>query len=286
MTRKNIFGLLFAILCISGCISCNKYLLSEKDKVKEKEDVPIETFEAISNIDLSARKNWILIMNFDCIYNYTIDKNIIKATPKDTLSYIYGPYITENEDGQDWIISGLGPYFHFASHSFYSNFISGTDTTLQMNFDQTTEEKLFAADCLSCQYSGKVSTYLSGILVHYNSFLDFKLKNVPESATVMIKSRMPIQPFREKTNPQQYKAIVFSYCGDGYADLYITMTNKIYCIKLTPKINVSEPNSDLYLNSRHYTNPDTYYKFTLSYDKEIDNFSIEDIENKVWSQMP
>lgn len=86
MTRKNIFGLLFAILCISGCISCNKYLLNEKDKVKEKEDVPIETFEAISNIDLSARKNWILIMNFDCIYNYTIDKNIIKATPKDTLS--------------------------------------------------------------------------------------------------------------------------------------------------------------------------------------------------------
>ena len=65
MTRNNIFSLLFTILCISGCISCNKYLLSEKDKEIEKEDIPIEVFEAISNIDLSARKNWILIINYE-----------------------------------------------------------------------------------------------------------------------------------------------------------------------------------------------------------------------------
>lgn len=286
MTRKNIFGLFFAIFCISGCISCNKYLLSEKDKEVEKEDIPIEAFEAVSNIDLSARKNWMLIMNFDCIYNYVIDKNIIKATPKDTLCYIFGPYIIENEEGQDWIIPGLGPLILFTSQSYYSNFISGADSTLQKNFDQTTEEKLLAADCLECEYSGKASTFLSGILVHSHSFLDFELKNVPESATVMIKSRTFIQPFRDKTNPQHYKAIVFSYYGDGHANLCITMNNKIHNIKLTPKINQYDTSNNPYPSNRHYINPDTYYKFTLSYDKETGKFSIEDIENKVWSQMP
>lgn len=286
MTRNNIFGLLFTILCISGCISCNKYLLSEKDKEIEKEDIPIEVFEAISNIDLSARKNWVLIVNYESIYDYAIDKNTLKAIPKDTPCYIWGPNIIENEDGIDWISPGLGPIILFASQNYYANFISYTDTTSTKIFDQTTEDKLLAADCLSCLYSGKVSTHLSDILVHNNCLLDFELKNVPESTTVMVKSRVPIQPFRYKTNPQHYKAIVFSYCGERDAELYITMYDKIHIVKLLPKINRSNLSNDLFPDTYRYTTPDTYYKFTLSYDEEKDVFSIEDAENSVWSQMP
>ena len=64
------------------------------------------------------------------------------------------------------------------------------------------------------------------------------------------------------------------------------MDDKIHIVKLLPKINRSNLSNDLFPDTYRYTTPDTYYKFTLSYDEEKDVFSIEDAENSVWSQMP
>ena len=165
MTRKNVFGLLFIIFCVSGNISCNKYLLSEKDKEEEKENIFIESFEGVSNIDLSNRNNWILTMNYYYIYDYTIDGKRIKSFPKDEPCYIPGSFITEDNSGSPWVGLGSGPLILFASPNYYSEFISGsTDNAPPTFFDQTTEEKLLAADCLSCQYTGKASTVLSDML--------------------------------------------------------------------------------------------------------------------------
>lgn len=109
MTRKNVFGLLFAIFCVSGNISCNKYLLSEKDKEEEKENIFIESFEGVSNVDLSNRNNWILTMNYYYIYDYTIDGKRIKSFPKDEPCYIPGSFITEDNSGSPWVGLGSGP---------------------------------------------------------------------------------------------------------------------------------------------------------------------------------
>lgn len=282
MIQKNIFGLLAAIICISGCISCNKYLLSEKDKEVVKEDILIETFDALSNVDLSKRTDWIMILNYSYIYNYTIDGEMIKAFPRNTPCFIPGLLVNDYNNGSgDWVGPGAGPFVLFASQSFYSDFLNGNHETSSRLFDQSTEEKLLAADCLNCQYTGKASSHLFVNLIHYNGFLDFELKNVPASATVMIESQMPIKPFRDKENPLHYKAIVFANWGDRYSQVHITMEGKLYIIKLVPTINLFDEYSSWGGSS---IKEDTYYKFTLSYDKELDTFTIGDIQNEVWSK--
>lgn len=287
MTRKNVFGLLFAIFCVSGNISCNKYLLSEKDKEEEKENIFIESFEGVSNIDLSNRNNWILTMNYYYIYDYTIDGKRIKSFPKDEPCYIPGSFITEDNSGSPWVGLGSGPLILFASPGYYSEFISGsTDNAPPTFFDQTTEEKLLAADCLSCQYTGKASTVLSDMLIHYNALLDFELKNVPESASVLVENQVLIHPFRDKANLQHYKAIVFAYWGEDNSQVHIAIDDRTYVVKLIPTINLSDDDNGMFLGALRHVKNDTYYKFSLSYDKEKDTFSIEDIENKVWSQIP
>ena len=62
-------------------MSCNKYLLNEKDKEEEKEDIFIEAFDGFTDVDLSKRSNWILAMNYSYIYDYTIDGKMIKSFP-------------------------------------------------------------------------------------------------------------------------------------------------------------------------------------------------------------
>jgi hypothetical protein len=284
MMKKSISVLL--LFCTFICLSCNKYLLNEKDKEEEKEDIFIEAFDGFTDVDLSQRSNWILAMNYSYIYDYTIDGKMIKSFPKDEPCYIPGLFIGTNNNGEDWLAPGAGPFILFASPSFYSNFIYGTSDTASIKiFDQTTEEKLLAADCLYCQYSGKASISISGTLVHYNALLDFELKNVPASATVMLDNQMSIKPFRDKKNPQHYKAIVFAYWGEKYSQVHITMNNKTYIVKLIPHINLPDENSYATPSIFRHIKSDTYYKFTLSFDKDKDTFTIGDIQNEVWSKV-
>lgn len=279
MVRKEIFGLLS--LCAFFCVSCNKYLLSEKDI---KEDIFIESFEAVSDVDLSARSNWVMVMNFIYPYNYKIEGQTIKAYPKDEPCFIPGSYIEDNENGEAFLPFGSGPIIFFASPDYYSEFLSVNIGTTSGKFaDQTTEDRLLAADCLKCQYTGKASSNISGNLIHHNALLDFELKNVPSSATAVIESQGTIQPFRDKKNPQHYKAIVFAYWGEYSAQVHVAMNDKIYIIKLVPTINQVTDNSDP--NLRRHIIENTYYKFTLSYDDEKDAFSITDVANTVWSEI-
>lgn len=90
------------------------------------------------------------------------------------------------------------------------------------------------------------------MLIHYNALLDFELKNVPESASVLVENQVLIHPFRDKANLQHYKAIVFAYWGEKNSQVHIAIDDRTYVIKLIPTINLSEDDNGMFLGAlRH-----------------------------------
>ncbi|MCD8080569.1 MAG: hypothetical protein LUF04_09245 [Bacteroides sp.] len=201
-----------------------------------------------------------------------MENSKIKATPIEKLCY-FGESYTEGSQ----VPPGGGPVISFHSPTYWQEESRALPPPPPNISDQSTPEKLLAADKLTCYYSGTVTRNLKNIpLTHANALLEFDVIDFPSDTEVKIGSYMIITPYRQDNH---YKAIVLAEGGEFDAYIVITAGGKTQKLSLREYIKKSIPDaSDIRAISR-----DTHYKFIIRYNEEDNTFAIGNLHRSKWS---
>ncbi|NDV84095.1 hypothetical protein [Bacteroides sp. 51] len=257
-----------AFIC---CFCIATYSCDSTDPYKDApQTVRLLGLEASINIDLSARKDWQLLV-YNHPYAFEIDGNKLSATPQNP-SNPYAFEVTANNKNGHAIMT-------FISRDYFKTRATGS---LPANIkDQSTPEKFLSCDVLRGDYSGTAMENISFSLFHENALLMFKTVDLPADAEVYIHEehhRQMITPLRDAEDPDSYKALVFP--GNYLYTLHVIVKTggKEYEKRLKP---VHETRMDIpYPRGIGHS---AIITFNVSVD-ENDKLQINDLEEKKFTK--
>ncbi|MCD7976724.1 MAG: hypothetical protein LUG51_06060 [Tannerellaceae bacterium] len=258
-----LFGLFLLFFPFS---SCNDK--TEDPAPVEENGIAIQSIEMTSQADLSGREDWILHISY-APYDFRVERKQIQAKPSGEPAH----FDKDFPEGYE-LSAEQGPIIYFVPPSGWPTQTKLAMPPLAQAQDQSTQEKLLAADDLFCRYAGPVAEQLTGIhLIHANALLDFEVIHFPEDASVKVESEGEIKPYQEGTH---YQAIIPAGPGTNYGSVIIRSAGILHEISLLKYI--SDP-----LSSSSYIPQNTHFQFTIRYDQEEKSFLIENVRKTTWS---
>lgn len=224
MKPAKLFYFMIFSCVISGLFSCEDKNIPE---LSPKDGIAVRTVEATADFDLSARKNWkMYIGTVEHIeeYYFTVEGNKLIAT-----SPVDAPYRFPFDAAKAEVVIQL-------VHQDYGKTRNSSGSLPLSIENQSTAEKFLQCDRLKIDYYGEPKENLKELnVLHFNTLLDFTVKNLPEDSKVYINQlyQQKITPLQSSTEPENYRAIIFPH--NPYAVLSVETNGKVY------QTRISEP---------------------------------------------